>query len=118
MAVVNIAGVNLPSEKPLAYALQAIRGIGKSKGFLICKELSLDPTVRLKNIGEDVISTMRKHIESNYVIGNDVLRIQKTCIQKLIDIRSNRGIRHSNKLPVRGQNTHTNAKTRKKRSSI
>lgn len=114
MSVVNIAGATLPVKKALAYALQAIKGIGRSKGFLICKELKIDPTMKLESINEDLISTIRKHIESNYTVGNDVIRNKKTDIQKLIDIKSLRGIRHLNKLPVRGQNTHSNAKTRRK----
>lgn len=114
MAVINIAGANLPVKKSLAFSLQAIKGIGRSKGFLICKELNLDPTVRLETISEDVISLIRKHVENNYTVGNDVLRKKKADIQKLIDIKSVRGFRHLNKLPVRGQNTHSNAETKRR----
>jgi len=114
ISVVNIAGVNLPIKKVLPYSLTSIYGIGITTAFKICKNLNLDLTIRLQEVNEEIVARIRKYIEENCIVGNEVIRTKKQNIQKLREIRSLRGIRHAASLPVRGQNTHSNAKTRRR----
>jgi len=109
----NIAGVNLPN-KTIAYALRYIHGIGLSRGLYICKQLSIDSTKRANDLSEEELAKIRAFIDKEYKVENDLKYEVSKNIKNLIAIRCYRGLRHQAHLPVHGQRTHDNAKTRKK----
>ncbi len=112
----RIAGINIPREKRFVIALTYVYGIGDTTAHKICKKLKIDLKLRTNMIEDDVISKVRSLIESDYpVLEGDLKRKVSSDIKRLVDIGCYRGIRHIKKLPVRGQRTHTNAKTRKGR---
>jgi small subunit ribosomal protein S13 len=112
----RIAGVNIPREKRFVIALTYIYGIGKTTANNICKKLKIDLSLRTSQIGEDKLSEVRSFLEKERtILEGDLRRKVSSDIKRLIDIGCYRGIRHVKKLPVRGQRTHTNAKTRKGR---
>lgn len=111
----RIAGVDLPNNKRIEIALTYIYGIGQSRSRSILKNTKIDVNKRVQDLKESEIGDLKAIIEQNYTIEGD-LRSQITMhIKRLMDIGCYRGIRHRRGLPVRGQNTKTNAKTRKKR---
>ncbi|MDH4263182.1 MAG: 30S ribosomal protein S13 [Spirochaetia bacterium] len=111
----RIAGVDLPSNKRIEIALTYIYGIGRSRSRTILKSSKIDLNRRVQDLKESEIGDLKAIIEQKYTIEGD-LRSQVTMhIKRLMDIGCYRGIRHRRGLPVRGQNTKTNAKTRKKR---
>ena len=109
----RIAGVDLPRDKRLAIALTYIFGIGRSTSSDILRQTGVSPETRVRDMTEDEISRLREHIERNLRVEGDLRRSVTASIQRLIDIGSYRGMRHKRKLPVRGQRTKTNARTRK-----
>ena len=110
----RIAGVNIPIEKAIYISLQYIYGIGKYTAIKICKNPGLNTSMKVKDLsGEDIIR-IREYIEAYLKVEGDLKRIVSSSIKRLIDIGCNRGVRHRLKLPLRGQRTHTNAKTRKR----
>jgi small subunit ribosomal protein S13 len=112
----RIAGINIPKEKRFVIALTYIYGIGRTSAEKICKELKIDTKMRTHQVSEDKLSEVRSLIEKKYkLLEGDLRRKISSDIKRLIDIGCYRGIRHVKKLPVRGQRTHTNAKTRKGR---
>lgn len=112
----RVAGVNIPREKRFLISLTYIYGIGLSTALLICKDLKIDTKIRTKDVTEEKLSEVRSYIEKNYpVLEGDLRRKVSSDIKRLIDISCYRGIRHVKKLPVRGQRTSTNARTRKGR---
>lgn len=112
----RIAGVNIPKEKRFVVALTYIHGIGRTSANKICQKLKIDLSLRTHQITEDVISRVRAIIEKELpALEGDLRRKVSSDIKRLMDIGCYRGIRHVKKLPVRGQRTHTNAKTRKGR---
>ena len=112
----RIAGVNIPKEKRLVIALTYIYGIGYSTALKICKKTGLDLSIRTKQLNEDQLAKVRTAIESEkLILEGDLRRKISSDIKRLTDLGCYRGIRHVKKLPVRGQRTHTNAKTRKGR---
>jgi len=114
--VARVAGVNIPREKRFLISLTYIYGIGLSTALLICKDLKIDTKIRTKDVTEEKLSEVRSYIEKNYpVLEGDLRRKVSSDIKRLIDISCYRGIRHVKKLPVRGQRTSTNARTRKGR---
>ena len=109
----RIAGVDLPREKRLEVALTSIYGIGLSSSRKILRESGVSPDVRVKNLTEDEVTRLRRVIEGNYTVEGDLKRDVAMGIRRLIDIGCYRGFRHRRNLPVRGQRTRTNARTRK-----
>lgn len=109
----RIAGVNIPTNKSVAYALCFIHGIGKKSAFDICKTADIDPTVRVAELSDEQVLRIRETIDANYTVEGDLRRVVSMNIKRLMDLGCYRGLRHRKGLPVRGQRTHTNARTRK-----
>lgn len=109
----RIAGVDLPREKRLEVALTYIYGIGRSSSRRIVDEANVSPDVRVKNLTEDEVNRLRRVIEGQFKVEGELRRDVSMNTKRLIDIGSYRGFRHRRGLPVRGQRTHTNARTRK-----
>ena len=109
----RIAGVDLPREKRLEVALTYIFGIGRSTSARILDQTGVSPATKVRDMTEDEITRLREFIERHLQIEGDLRRIVTANIQRLIDIGSYRGMRHRRGLPVRGQRTRTNARTRK-----
>ena len=109
----RLAGVNVPSSKRLVIALTYILGIGKKYANDICSSVSIDKNKRVNNLTEDEIIKIRECIDKSYIVEGDLRRSVSNNIKRLTDLGCYRGLRHRNKLPVRGQRTHTNARTRK-----
>jgi small subunit ribosomal protein S13 len=110
--VARIAGVNLPTQKRLEIGLTYIYGIGQSTAQTICKNLELDPDEKVRDLTDDEVTKLRNYIDELEVEG-DLRRDRGQAIKRLTEIGSYRGIRHRRGLPVRGQRTKTNARTRK-----
>ena len=114
----RISGIDLPN-KQVAIALTYIHGIGRSLALKICKECEVDPVQKIADLSAEQTNTLRKHIDSNCAVEGRLRTSVSMAIKRLIDIRSYRGIRHTRGLPVRGQRTQTNARTRKgKRKTV
>jgi len=111
--MVRLAGTNIPDNKRLKFSLPYIYGIGVSLASKICKDLNIDPMKMTKDLTPKEISEIEKYIDNNLKIGNELRREIQSNIKRLIEINCYRGIRHKKKLPVRGQRTRTNARTRK-----
>lgn len=111
----RIAGVNIPTEKRVEIALTYIYGIGRTSAKKICNELGIESHRRVKDLSEDEVSRIRVTLDEteDYVVEGDLRRVISMNIKRLQDLKCYRGLRHRNKLPVRGQRTHTNARTRK-----
>ena len=109
----RISGVNIPSGKRVEIALTYVFGIGSTRAKKICKEAQLDPGKRVNSLTEEELTVIRDIIEKNFVVEGDLRRDNSINLKRLIDLGCYRGIRHRKGLPVRGQRTHTNARTRK-----
>ncbi len=109
----RIAGVNIPSSKRLEIALTYIYGIGPKFSKVICESVNVDKNKRVNQLNESEVIKIREYIDGNYSVEGDLRRQVSTNIKRLTDLGCYRGLRHRNKLPVRGQRTHTNARTRK-----
>ena len=109
----RIAGVDLPREKRLEVALTYIYGIGRPSAEKILQEAEVAPEIRVKDLTEDQVNKLRRVIEGNYRIEGDLKRQVSMNVKRLMDIGCYRGLRHRRGLPVRGQRTSTNARTRK-----
>jgi small subunit ribosomal protein S13 len=109
----RIAGVDLPREKRIEIGLTYIYGIGRTTSNEILKKADVSPDVRVKDLSEDEAGRIRKIIDSEYSVEGDLRRDVSLNIKRLMEIGCYRGIRHRRGLPVRGQNTKTNARTRK-----
>ena len=109
----RIAGVNIPSNKKLEIALTYIYGIGRKFSKLICSNTDIDGEKRVNSLTESEIIKIREYIDNNYTVEGDLRREVSGNIKRLTDLGCYRGLRHRHKLPVRGQRTHTNARTRK-----
>ena len=109
----RISGINLPLNKQVYIALQYIYGIGDHYAEKICKELNIDRSKRVNNLTEDEVLKVRELIYKNYSVEGDLRRDISLNIKRLRDLGTYRGTRHRKKLPVRGQRTHSNARTRK-----
>ena len=109
----RIAGVNIPSNKKLEIALTYIFGIGKNFSKHICLNTNVDGDKRVNTLTEGEVIKIREYIDNNYTVEGDLRREISTNIKRLTDLGCYRGLRHRHKLPVRGQRTHTNARTRK-----
>ncbi|HUM56252.1 MAG TPA: 30S ribosomal protein S13 [Bacillota bacterium] len=109
----RIAGVDLPREKRVEIGLTYIYGIGRSTASAILKKAGVDPSTRVKDLSEEEAGAIRKIIDSDYDVEGDLRRDVSLNIKRLMEIGCYRGIRHRRGLPTRGQNTKTNARTRK-----
>ncbi len=109
----RIAGVDIPREKRLEISLTYIFGIGLPTAQKICAELGLDPNTKVSNLTEDEVNRIRAYIDQNLKIEGDLRRDVQADIKRKIEIGCLQGVRHRKGLPVRGQRTHTNARTRK-----
>jgi small subunit ribosomal protein S13 len=109
----RIAGIDLPKEKHIEIALTYIYGIGRPLSNKILKQAAVNPDTRAKDLKEDEISRIAAIIQKEYKVEGDLRREISQNIKRLIDIGSYRGLRHRKSLPVRGQRTRTNARTRK-----
>ena len=109
----RIAGVNVPTNKRLIIALTYIYGIGPKFSKDICEKINIDGSKRVNNLNEDEIIKIRECIDKNFLVEGDLRREVSVRIKRLTDLGCYRGLRHRKKLPVRGQRTHTNARTRK-----
>ncbi len=109
----RIAGTDLPKEKRLEIGLTYIFGIGRSRANEILAATGLNPDTRVKDLTEDDVAKLREYIDKSYRVEGDLRRDTALDIKRLIEIGSYRGLRHRRGLPVRGQRTKTNARTRK-----
>jgi small subunit ribosomal protein S13 len=113
--VARIAGVDLPRDKRLEIGLTYIYGIGLTRAQRVCAETGVDPDTRVRQLTDDEVTRIRRYIEANFEVEGDLRREVQQNIKRKIEIGSYQGIRHRRGLPVRGQRTHTNARTRKGR---
>ena len=109
----RIAGIDLPREKAIGISLTYIFGIGRNSAIKICDEASVPPTSKTFDLDETEVIRLRDVIEREYKVEGDLRREVSQNIKMLMDIGCYRGLRHRRSLPVRGQRTHTNARTRK-----
>ena len=109
----RIAGVNIPTHKRVPIALTYIHGIGQSAAKSICEATSIDESRRVNELSDAELLAIREHIDSNYTVEGDLRREVQMNVKRLMDLGCYRGLRHRRNLPVRGQRTHTNARTRK-----
>ncbi len=109
----RIVGVDLPKNKPVGIALTYIFGIGRSSAQKICQETGVDPQTRVHQLTDEQIRDIRNFIQQHFKVEGALKAEINMNIKRLIDINCYRGIRHKMGLPVRGQRTHTNARTRK-----
>ncbi|MCX6103285.1 MAG: 30S ribosomal protein S13 [Bdellovibrionales bacterium] len=109
----RIAGVDLPRNKRVEIGLTYIFGIGRSLSAKILKQVNIDPNKKTDQLGDDEVGLIRDHIEKNVPVEGDLRRTIGMNIKRLMDLQTYRGLRHRKSLPVRGQRTHTNARTRK-----
>ena len=109
----RIAGVNIPTNKRVIIALTYIHGIGRTTALQIAETLGIDHARRVQDLSDEEVLRIRETIDADYTVEGDLRRETAMNIKRLMDLRSYRGLRHRNGLPVRGQRTHTNARTRK-----
>ena len=109
----RIAGVNIPNQKRVPIALTYIHGIGRTTADKICQELTIPESRRVHELTDDEVLKIRELIDREYTVEGDLRRQVAMNIKRLTDLGCYRGLRHRKGLPVRGQRTHTNARTRK-----
>jgi small subunit ribosomal protein S13 len=111
--VARIAGVDLPRNKRIEVGLTYIFGIGRSRSRTILTTTNVDPNRKTDQLGEDEVARIREFIEKNVPVEGELRRTISMNVKRLMDLGTYRGLRHRKNLPVRGQRTHTNARTRK-----
>jgi small subunit ribosomal protein S13 len=111
--VARIAGVNIPTNKRVVIALQYIHGIGQFKSKQICQKVGIPADRRVSQLTDDEVLRIREAIDREHQVEGDLRREVAMNIKRLMDLGCYRGLRHRKQLPVRGQRTHTNARTRK-----
>ena len=109
----RIAGVNLPNQKRLEIGLTYIFGVGRSKANDVCAELGLSPDTKVRDLTDEEITKLRDYIDGNMQVEGDLRRERQQAVKRLTEIGAYRGVRHRRGLPVNGQRTKTNARTRK-----
>lgn len=109
----RIAGVNIPTGKRVPIALTYIHGIGQSSAGQICEAVGIDTGRRVNELSDAEVLALREHIDANFTVEGDLRREVQMNVKRLMDLGCYRGLRHRRNLPVRGQRTHTNARTRK-----
>jgi len=111
--VARIAGVNIPTGKRVPIALTYIHGIGRTAAAQICEAVGIAESRRVNELSDAEVLAIREHIDANLTVEGDLRREVQMNIKRMMDLGSYRGLRHRRGLPVRGQRTHTNARTRK-----
>jgi small subunit ribosomal protein S13 len=111
--VARIAGVNIPTNKRVIIALTYIHGIGRTTAVQIADKLGIPHTARVQDLTDEEVLRIRETIDADFTVEGDLRRNTAMNIKRLMDLRAYRGLRHRSGLPVRGQRTHTNARTRK-----
>jgi small subunit ribosomal protein S13 len=111
--VARIAGVNLPNQKRLEIGLTYIYGIGQPTAHEICAALGLSPDTKIRDLTDEEVTKLQRHIDDQYQVEGDLRRERQQAIKRLTEIGAYRGLRHRRGLPVNGQRTKTNARTRK-----
>lgn len=109
----RIAGVNIPSGKRLEIALTYIHGLGTTRAKAVCLKAGIEGSKRVNQLNDSEIIKLREAIDSSYIVEGELRREVGMNIKRLMDLGCYRGLRHRRRLPVRGQRTHTNARTRK-----
>ncbi|MCC6305522.1 MAG: 30S ribosomal protein S13 [Rhodobacteraceae bacterium] len=109
----RIAGVNIPTGKRVPIALTYIHGIGPTTAGTICKAVGIEESRRVNQLSDAEVLAIREHIDANLTVEGDLRREVQMNVKRLMDLGCYRGLRHRKGLPVRGQRTHTNARTRK-----
>jgi small subunit ribosomal protein S13 len=109
----RVVGVDIPNNKRLQFALTAIFGVGRTRAVEVCEALKLDPGMKARDLTEEQITTLASYLSKTYEVEGDLRRSKAAAIARLRDIGCYRGMRHRRGLPVRGQRTRTNARTRK-----
>ena len=109
----RIAGVNIPTAKRVPIALTYITGIGQASAKAICDAVGIDQTRRVNELSDSEVLSIREHIDANFTVEGDLRRETQMNIKRLMDLGCYRGLRHRRGLPVRGQRTKTNSRTRK-----
>ena len=109
----RIAGINIPTNKRVEIALTYIHGIGLSSSQKICNNIGISNDKRVNNLTEDELSKIRDLIDKDFLVEGDLRRKRSLDVKRYLDLGCLRGLRHRKNLPVRGQRTHTNARTRK-----
>ena len=109
----RIAGVNLPNQKRLEIALTYIYGIGQPTALEICSALGLSPDTKIRDLTDEEVTRLQRHIDEQHQVEGDLRRERQQAIKRLTEIGSYRGLRHRRGLPVNGQRTKTNGRTRK-----
>jgi small subunit ribosomal protein S13 len=109
----RIAGVDIPREKQLQISLTYIFGVGRTQAVAVCEGTSISPETRVRDLTDEEVTRLRNWIDANLKVEGDLRRDISTDIKRKMEIGSYQGIRHRRGLPVRGQRTHTNARTRK-----
>lgn len=109
----RIAGVDLPRDKRVNVSLRYIYGIGSSVAEQICSHAAVSPETKVRDLTDDEISRIREYIDRNFVVEGELRKRVRQNIQRLVEVNSYRGIRHRRGLPVRGQRTRTNARTKR-----
>ena len=109
----RLAGVDIPRDKRVEIALTYIYGVGRTRSKQTLEATGIDPSIRVKDLTDDQLLKLREHIEAMFKVEGDLRREVGISIKRLMDLGCYRGLRHRRGLPVRGQRTHTNARTRK-----
>lgn len=109
----RIAGIDIPREKRLVIALTYIYGVGSTSAAKVCEATGIDPSTRVKDLTDAEVAELRTQVEENFKIEGDLRREVNQNIKRKMEIGCYQGLRHRRGLPVRGQRTHTNARTRK-----
>jgi small subunit ribosomal protein S13 len=109
----RLAGVDLPRNKRMEIALTYIYGIGRSAALAICADAQVDPGRKTDELTDDELNRVRRSLDAGYKVEGDLRRDVASSIKRLVDLGCYRGLRHRRNLPVRGQRTHTNSRTRK-----
>jgi len=109
----RVVGVDIPNNKRIEIALTYIFGVGLTTSHKVCAALNLDPGIKVRDLTEEQVTTLAQHLNKEYVVEGQLRRQLAAAISRLRDINCYRGLRHRRSLPVRGQRTRTNARTRK-----
>ena len=109
----RIAGVDIPREKQVLFSLQYIHGIGSTSSKKILSDVKIDPAKKVKDLSDEEVSRIREKIDKEYTVEGELRKEVTSNIKRLIEIGSRRGVRHKRNLPVRGQRTRTNARTKR-----
>jgi small subunit ribosomal protein S13 len=109
----RIAGVDIPRDKRVDISLRYIYGIGSAISSTICQSTRVEPATKVRDLTDDEINRIREFIDRNFVVEGELRKSMRTNIQRLVEINCYRGVRHRRGLPVRGQRTRTNARTKR-----